>query len=189
MATDARMIQWATEGQIELAKHTEYGKGDWQGATLYNVPNYPVAGGFIFVEAAYCNGLKLWPRTKRQIDYMNRYRLGDTSVGEPEFFWLGQDSVNLYPTPGTAGETLIVTRVPRPADLAAIGDPLSIPDDMFQDLIDFCLQKFKEMDEDFTAAQYFGTKFKGGALESAFELQTSSTESYPVVRDAPGENW
>jgi len=189
MITDPIITRWVNDAQLDVLRKTESAKADVSVISVANTFRYPVAGGFLYVDAIYYNGTLLWRRSKREIDYQDRYRQATTTSGTPAYYWLEADAVCLYPTPQVSGDTVTVTRIPRPVDLVNLTDVLTISDDQLELIVERCLQKAKEMEEDYTAASWFKAQYKEETAESAFEESMRGTDSYPVVRDAPGENW
>jgi hypothetical protein len=119
-----------------------------------------------------------------------------TSIGVPQYYWEGLDNgtppnqlVNFYPTPDTSGLAIIVTALQEPANVVNVGDGLPVPDEFMETIVRYCLQMAAEWGEDWQAAQWFKKDVEDRMGDDRHVQATRAGNSYPVIRDSPGEYW
>lgn len=78
--------------------------------------------------------------------------------GYPEWWTEWGGAFMLYPVPNDARQ-IVLFYTERPAPVATMSDPLSVPDKYFQAVVQYALQQAYEMDEDWAASQAKGQQF------------------------------
>lgn len=188
---DADIARWATDAQLRLMRNSERGQSEWTGTSVKGQNSYAVTGGFLMIREVFYNGSLVMPMTEEELNQYNPNRLisPTTQIGTPTLYWLTKDTVNLYITPDTNGLPIYVKRIPRPTDLVVSSDPLTVPDEQLETLVMACLQRAKEWEEDFEGAAYFRSELKDRTAEDSYQGQVQTTDSYPSIRSADGDDW
>jgi len=181
---DTDIFMWINAGQLEIIKNNKVLKGSATVSTTVGGETYTFpSDNILTVEALFVNGVPL--KSISFPDFQENI-IGDTDYdptyqGTPTMYWEWGNELHLYPIPDSINYTLKIFYTKHPADIDAAGDLLSIPDVLFDTLVDFVLARAYEMDEDYTAAQY-----KNQSLEQKFG-QNAEREAgqirgtYPVI--------
>lgn len=187
---DLEILRWATDAQ---RRHIRYTGPTVERSTLVTIAgtnSYVDSAGFTYLDTVYLNGHKLQHRTVQELDLEDSYRRSTpVEQGTPVYFWSTENTLNFYPAPDTTGQVIIHRVVPRAADVLLVATAFTVADDYFETIVRYCLQMAAEWGEDWPAAQWFKTDFKERVAEDMFDTAMEGRESYPVVRDAPGEYW
>lgn len=109
----------------------------------------------------------------------------DSGKGTPEFWYLYGGVIHFYPTPSADTEVkLYYNKVPEP--ITASGSALSVPDNYFNAVVDFCLKQAYELDENAQFSQMKAEDFARGIQANALDNQAQN-RSFQTVRDVYGE--
>ena len=164
--SDAAILSWINDGQREivnsntLLRATKY-SNVIAGQQDYSFPEDKV----LAIEAVYVSGYPIEnvsPQAARE--YV--LKLDPTLLLEatrPELWYERAGVITFYPVPKeniTNGLKLEYVKVP--ASLAALSNPLGIPDRYFNELVNYVISQALESDENYDAAGYKLRQFRGG---------------------------
>jgi hypothetical protein len=190
VVTEADIVNWANSGQLELARRTEALEDIQSSNIVAGTSAYPVASDFLLETRVTWNGYGLTRKTKQELarDYPNRDV--ENNSGSILYYYISGRNLHVYPTP-TASEVgvgnLKLEYVKRPTALVLVTQEVfDLPVEMHDDLVDYCLVKAKELDDDLSAAGYYRDSFKDKAGVSAANSQFPYADTYPSVRDTDG---
>jgi hypothetical protein len=104
-----------------------------------------------------------------------------TTKGTPEYWWDWAQTVQFYPTPSVGGEAIKVYYYPTPTAVDALADVLSLPDNYFNQIINYVLARAYELDENFQAHQAKIGQFGEGLLSMSEDEDRQSIEVYQTI--------
>lgn len=150
---------------------------------------YSPTGGFISVADVFYDSRQLALTTRKELDASDPYWLGSVASpsGTPRLYWLERNQLRLYPTPDTTGKVISVTSVVLPGSVTKLTDELIIDDGYLEPIVDRCLTRAKEFDEDWQGAAYFKSNAQEGATDASHEESNRGDDSFPVIRDDPAD--
>lgn len=186
----ADVVRWANDGQLELARRTEALEAIQAINVVSGTKSYPVAADFLLETRVTWNGYGLTRKTKQELarDYPNRDV--EASTGSILHYYISGRNINLYPTPSASEAgvgNLKLEYVKRPTALVLnTQETFDLPVEMHDDLVDYCLVRAKELDDDLSAAGYYKESFRAKAGVSAADSQFPYADTYPSVRDTDG---
>jgi hypothetical protein len=181
------IVRWANDGQLALARRTEALESIQPIDVVAGDAQYPVAPDFLLETRVTWNGYGLTRKTKAELnrDYPNRDV--ETGTGSVLHYYISGRSINLYPIPSQSEAgvgNLKLEYVRRPSALMlGVQEIFDLPDEMHEDLVEYCLMRAKELDDDLTAAGYYQKSYEAKSGISAADSQYPYAESYPSVRE------
>ena len=108
----------------------------------------------------------------------------DGNVPENDYWWMFGGVINIQPAPTEdQPEGLILRYTKAPSRVAKGADMLSIPDDYFKALVDYCLKEAYELDENFEASTMKGNQVDKFLQERALKSTVDTGRDYPAIRD------
>lgn len=183
--TNADIIDWTNEAQLELARTTE----------ILTTTITSAGSTFPLAFPSACIRLKrilynTWSLVEADISKLDDLYV-DYSLrnGSPEYYYMRGQNINLFPLQPT-GDTTTVTidYVASPVKLTVVGDSLGLPEVYNPDIIKYVLAKAHERNENQTAYQAKMAEFQQ-SVNFASENESRKTNTYPVIGDDPWENW
>jgi hypothetical protein len=131
-ATPAEIDTLINEGHKELCVRAGWTRANLElGPTVIGQAAYALGATVYGPLKVKVNGVPYDPSSEQEAD---RIIDGDLRLASDGIFWISQDaagveSVSIYPTPGTAGLSIIANAVVYPAELVDEDDPVRVPDD------------------------------------------------------------
>lgn len=116
--------------------------------------------------------------------YMDGFDGPDGLVGTPTFYSKGDSAgeFRIYPTPDVDTGTIKVSYSRLPGSVASLSDTVDIEDRYFTAVVEYCLMKAYELDEDWEAvnrkADYVQTTIDANAVRDLW----LNSDMYPVVQ-------
>lgn len=191
--TRAMALKWLSEGQKRIAKDT----GSVTIVTTFNITTVgtaydghvlPTSPAFIKEAAVEWKGV---PTRRIAREDINQFavKLGETTTDEPTHHFYFQERLWVWPYPATANalSPLKLWYYAMPNDIATEGTALLIPPVLHDELIDFVLMRARERNEDPEQAQRSKQSFDDKMAQARDIINNPSEQSYPVVRDDPGD--
>jgi hypothetical protein len=191
--TRAQCLRWLSDGQQQIAKDTEcftttalFGVSTF-GAS-YNghaLPDDPI---FMREASVEWNGVPL-PRTHREDINTTRVKMGDVTSSDPTSYFIFDQKIYLWPYPQAAvsGTPLRLWFYAMPATILLEAEELSIPAALHSDLVDYCLARARERNEDPEQAGRSMQQFSERLAQSREIIFNPGGESYPVIRSDPAD--
>lgn len=146
---DGDLLRWINEGQYEIARQNKVLKAKGSTNTLPGQSNYELSLGkpILQIESVRYGNKRLIPTEFTTVD-ANFEEYPVDAKGDPRIWYRWGEEIVLWPTPKASSvlEVYFTAAPPTETDL----DPdrvLAIPDDYFLPLIDFCMAKAHEMDD------------------------------------------
>lgn len=178
---DGDITNWANEAQMGITERNEALKATSTTSTIVDQAAYSWPTPQInAVDAITYNGHRL--RNVEMLTALNELSGNTDATGAPKVWYEYAGEFTLFPTPTEVGELkLYYTRYPD--DLLRDTDLLSVPNKFFQAVVDYCLWKAFELDEDWSAAQIKETHYRTALEEQAGDERASEAITYPVIVD------
>lgn len=128
------------------------------------------------------DGKKLTPIDMREDDAATGMNMATTDTGNPEYYWQWNNAIYLRPVPGSAA-TLKVWSRNFPSSIA-IGSTLEIPEEFHLRLANFINQQMAAKDQNFDAAQYWGSIWAQDLVHAEREMRKKKrADGFASVKD------
>lgn len=166
--TKTMIVDWINEGQIEIARETAYRTAT---ATddASNFRTGKALSDLILMKGISYDGT---PLVVTDLETIQRMHDPSNFEGVPEFYYTDGEGVYLFPNPTSTDSTTCTIRyVDAPTDLTDENDSLDIPAKYHNDLVDYCISKAHERNENWRAAEYYLAKFMKGISQRKFEAE------------------
>jgi len=143
------LLRWINQGQYEIARQNKILKAKGVSTTMPGQSSYTLALGkpIMQIESVRCGDRRLVPTEFTTID-ANLEEYPVTATGEPRLWYRWGDEVVIWPTPAAAEQlSIYFTAAPAAEASYDANKLLEITDEYFLPLIDFCMAKAHEMDD------------------------------------------
>lgn len=100
--------------------------------------------------------------------------------GDPSVWYEWAGELTFWPKPAANG-TLLVRYTAAPASVTAATDLLGVPDDYFNEVVNFVLKQAYEMDENQAMMQLKGQEFDASLAERSEESRSVQTMTYDSI--------
>lgn len=192
---DDDIIQWVNDAQLQISIDNEElleatatanivaSQADYSTPTDMNTlrslmfNNFKVRGLSFAEFNEYIDGFKA---TAAQGGYGN---------GKPEVFMVYGGTITLFPTPSTSitnGLRIYYSR--HPASVGNLADALLVPDRYHNSVVEYCLQRAYEMDENLDMAAYKKGEFATQVQKLKNQEKWTSKEYYPKITILPEDD-
>lgn len=182
------VIRWVNDAQMDIVRRTEIlQKESPVIPVVADDDEYDPPADFMFARRITLDGYLLRRTSIEEMDAYEGNREADGITGSPDRYYLRGLKIVLYPIPEAAGD-LVVLYVRQPVTVTGVGDIPEIPLYMHEDIVRYCLQRAKELNEDFEQAGIIGADYEQRTNKAREESQSSHGDSYPAVRLLPGDD-
>lgn len=181
--TDAMILRWINNGIRAIVAQAPFLRETAQANILAGQSVYSLAGPFGSPRIAQFDSLAVNGIPLKSVPFPEWQRLvtggsAPSAEGVPEFYTYYGDSVTIWPAPvETVADGLTLYYAAYPDDLAAITDHLTVPDRMYNALLDYVHAQALELNENFEGAQ-----LKLGQhevhLQRQFEMENRSPRNF-----------
>lgn len=195
--SDADIYDWINDALIDIARRIEYKTSSIAINTADGTEAYFVTNEEFYILRIAFDGHMLRKTTLREIDQYVPHRYETTIKGIPDRYWMRSGFAYLYPIPDAAAAgtgRLVATYVALPNAVTATSDidtdtaSLDLPTQMQEAIVDYCLWKAKELNEDFDQAERFQESYNEKINLAMYESHVPDANSYPAVRALPGDD-
>lgn len=182
--TDADIIRWINKAQFAIAmRNPEIGQAVALANVVANQADYPILANIptlLTIQSIHFNNrpIKHLPFQEAESFLMG----ADTpSSDTPQFWYERAGVVTIYPTPISAVTNgLKINYNKRPADITTNSQTLSVSDNYYNAVVDYCLEAAQLLDENTALAGVFGQKFEQGIAQMKERTATQS-DYYPYI--------
>lgn len=146
---DGDLARWINMGQYEIARQNKVLKSRGVTTAMPGQSNYALTLGapILQIESVRLGSVRLVPTEFTTVD-ANFVEYPANAKGDPRIWYRWGDEIVLWPTPKTAEElSIFFTAAPVAVAEFNAATPLELPDEYFLPLIDFCMSKAHEMDD------------------------------------------
>jgi len=105
------------------------------------------------------DGKKLFPITMRDDDTLTLQNQATTDTGEPEYYYIFNDTIFLRPIPDTSSVAIKIFTFAEPQAVTA-SSTLEVPTWTHNAIVDFVVSEMAAKDQNFQMAQYYQNKFQ-----------------------------
>lgn len=188
--TDADVMRWINDGQIEIVKHND---GALQKTSLIdlvaNQAQYTLPTDLLilrslrykFSDMLSFSALKY--RNMQQFDEaVDGWDGTAYTTNNPEFFTMFEGKVILFPTPNQSLVSgLKVLYNQKPTDVASLSDNLALPLIYHNTLLKYCMWQASLLDEDHDPALMYKSDFQSDMSLLRLRETTEATATYPTI--------
>lgn len=190
--TTADVIRWVNDAMREIANNNNLLQVKATSPTTAQVSAYALPTGIARLHSVRFRGFALQSITIEQADEM----IGSVDLtiqqgyptGMSTHYWIYANQINLYPAPDTTSAndlTLYYTRQATPVALTT--DVPEVPEQYHNRIVEYCLARAYELDENFFIASMTDQKFQAGVDKIRQDESWENQELYPFIT-SPGED-
>lgn len=165
--TDADIIRWINQGQMEIAQIAKINRKRALTDVIRNQSKYSFAAmSIIEIESLNFDGKLLpnMPYAEAEAFLFEQDPQGK-ATGTPRVWYEYAGEITVWPAPDTAIPSgLVILYIAQPADVSAPTETLGVPDRFFSALLTFVLAEAYQLDDDYQNAAYQQERF--GAILS-----------------------
>lgn len=182
---DADLIRWTNAAQMDIVTQNGALKAKSSTSSVAGQATYTLPGLNIQQIASLHYDNRLLPNTpfaEAERIFMSRDP-GMEATGTPELWYEWAGEFTLYPTP-TEPKSITVYYTVYPDTIT--GDPaqlLSLPDRLYNAVVNYVLAKCYEMDEEFQASQLAEQRYRESVQSQFANEREAQDMAYPVVQD------
>lgn len=149
-ATDADWLRWINNGQREIVASNPILQDTVSHDITAGTKEYTYPADRIqYIQQLYYDGTPLTQYSYNEaVEYILKNGTPE-DTGTPLIWWSWAQKLTLYPTPDQSlvgGLKMDYVRIP--VNLTALSDNIDLPDRYYQTLLDYCLSRVHELDED-----------------------------------------
>lgn len=185
--TQAMIIDWANEAQLELVRKAEVLQGSYATVSLNGTRAYAIPSDVLRIRRVEYNERRISKVSLEELDTVDSYQTSGDASGEPIYYYEWSGNIYFYPTPSENDKVISVYYLKRPTELSAVSDVPDIPEQFHPDLVRYCLSRAKEVDEEYDKAQETMNDFRMRVAETKADAAESDLGSYPAVRALEGD--
>jgi hypothetical protein len=186
--TDADIIRWVNDGQREIVDQNttinqKLAKTDViAGQDAYPLATDPALPNISRINSVRHDGTLLENITIQEAE---NYVVGDGNTGTPEAWYESEGNLYLYPKP-TVGivQGLTFRFTALPVKIVSNTDALTIPDNYYSALVQYCLSQAYELDENAQMASMKAEQFEKSLGQRANQTVTDNSD-FPTIRLDP----
>lgn len=176
------IIDWINAAQRDIARRTEVMQGNQSYPTQTN-NDYVLPDDFLRAARVEYDGKKINMTTLDNLDMWGTDDPVHVTGDATPFWYIWGNLLHLYPNPNNTSHTVKLFYTKLPVLVTQGPDELSVPEHMHEDVVNYCMMKARELNEDFderNALQAVHTQRMAESSEIAFD---PTTNSYIAVRD------
>ena len=181
---DADIIRWINDAQRDIASTNDILETKSTITIVAGTNSYQLPTAVQSLYSVWFNGIALEPKTMRQAEELI-LSIGDISQqssGQPSIYWIWAGLVTLWPVPNanlTNGLTIFYNRFP--VDVTLNSDTPELDVKYHNLIVDFCLQKAYELDEDWQASAAKSQDVQSGMSGILNDEKWTSRNAYPII--------
>jgi hypothetical protein len=178
---DEHIVAWINDAQLDIARETEYKVlTDSTNDASDFIGGVEIENMLLLRRVAY-GSKPLALVDKESIDRMGVYSASGTT---PQAYYMDGESIFLFPEPSATDTTTVnISYVGAPTDLATSSSDLDIPIRFHTDLVNFCIARAHERNENWAAARTYDERFRANVAQRKFETQSQDDTFHTVGPD------
>ena len=187
IVTDADMLRWINDGQLDVVRRTECLQGTYSTTTTLGTGAYNLPADYFLAKRVTLNNQVQRPTNINQVDDItsDSNLSGQTFNATSGYYYVFANQI--YVDPNSTGGTLFIQYVKLPATLTVDGDALTIPLHMHEDVVRYTLAMARErLDQGDEAMRSLG-RYEARLAESRHDAAVTFADTYPAVRLLPGD--
>lgn len=184
--TSADIIRWVNDAMREIANNNNLLQVKATSPTTVNVSAYTLPTGIARLHSVRFRGLALESISLEQADEL----IGSVDltiaqgfpVGMPTHYWIWAGQINLYPAPDTTAANDLTLYYTRQANaVTVVGDTPELPEQYHNRIVEYCMARAYELDENFFIASMKEQKFEAGVDKLRQDESWENQELYPFI--------
>jgi hypothetical protein len=182
------ILDWINAAQVDICRRTEVLQGTIVYDTAVGDNDYDLPPDYIRASRVEYLNEKIQQTTLDQLDlYSYSDPVHSTGDAKPVWYiWGG--ILHLYPSPNkvqTGVLKMFYTKLPPPVTISS--DTLGIPVHMHDDIVNYCMMKARELNEDFDERNALQSVHTQRMAESSEIVFDPTNNSYVAVREWEGD--
>lgn len=189
--TDKDIARWTSAAQREILINNRVLRtvGDTvsvAGQSAYSVSELKI----LAIQSIHYNGVKVeYLSFNEAEEYVLKNDPSKTSTGTPQIWYEWGGVINLYPVPDVDGATITLYYVKEPDEVSTSNGNLAVPDQYFENVVQFVLSKAYELDEDQDNFQIKKVEFSQRLQTLSEQEATPQQDYYPFITELPDDAW
>ena len=193
--TDADIFRWVNDAQLQISIDNEELLETVATADIIaGQADYSVPPNMNVLRSCMYNNFKIKGLSFADFnEYLDGFKAstsqGGYGEGKPEVFMVYGGTITLFPTPNqsiTSGLRIYYSR--HPESVANFADNLTVPDRYHNSVVEFCLQRAYEMDENPDMAAYKKSEYSAQIQKLKDQEKWTSSEYYPRITILPQDD-
>jgi hypothetical protein len=182
--TDADIIRWVNDAQLEIASRVDVLQGSATASALASVADYTFPVTYLRIHSIKWRGKRLRELNLQQAEELipEKDNTSTYPVGEPQYYWVWGNVFTLYPMPQlTEAAALRVFYIRTPVAVTAVGDTPELPVKYHPRIVEYCMAQAAELDENDQRYNNKISQFTQGIQNEQGRDRT--TQYYPFITD------
>lgn len=185
---DTDIVDWVNDAQIDIARKSEVLQDYVSQDVIADQTQYNLPDDFIKIVAVSYNGIDLSKTTRSELSSISPARDAESLRDTPSRYYLWGNRLWLFPKPNTdLSDGLIIYYVFSPQPLSDDRDVPTIPIHMHEAILDYCISKGREMNEELEGSAFSMNKYDKSVTLARDEAKDQGMESYPAIRVLPDD--
>lgn len=184
LITDADIIRWVNDAQLEIATKVDVLQGSATAATIASTSDYTFPTTYLRIHSIKWNGRRLREINLQQAEELvpSKDNAATYPVGEPQYYWVWGNVFTLYPAPSASvAQGLRVFYIKQPTVVTAVGDTPELPVKYHARIVEYCMAQAAELDENDSRYANKINQFNQNVQNEAGRDRT--TQYYPFITD------
>ena len=181
--TDADIIMWINDVQRDICSANDVLEATATGSSTAGVATFPLPVDVQTLYSVWYNNQRLDAKSMREAEELVP-NIGNTTTSsqatEPLFFYVWADTLNFWPVPSAAG-TIKLFYSRFATTVTSINDTPELDTKYHNIIVNYCLQKAYELDEDWQASQTKAGQVNSDLSSLANDEKWTSKNTYPVI--------
>lgn len=174
------ILRWINDAQLEVVRKTNCITDTDTPTIVVGTSEYDLPDDFLKFYRVRFDGVILEFSSEAEIAALYG-NISNVPNSTPIRVYRKPGKVCLFPAPD-AVKTFSNEYVKRPTLVDDVGDTLEIPEEMRQDIVEYCLSRAYELDDNLPSAQSKEQQFNRAIDASQSEFNNPRVDSYPSVR-------
>lgn len=187
---DNDIIRWVNDAQKEISSAQSILETSATTSIVAGTESYALPSDVQNLISIWCGGIKLEAMSMREAEE-RILKIGDNAVqpnGVPEIVWIWAETMHLWPIPSTSATGALKVFYSRfPIEVTSINDTPELDTKYHNIIVDYCLQKAYELDEDWQASQTKATQVSQNLSGLANDEKWTVQGTYPMITVLPGD--
>jgi hypothetical protein len=186
--TDADIFNWINDAQLQISvDNEELLEATASADIVAGQADYSTPADMNVLRSCMVNNFKVKGLSFADFnEYLDGFKAttaqGGFGNGRPEVYMLYGGTITLFPTPdqsSTGGLRIYYSK--HPASVGNLADGLGVPDRYHNSVVEYCLQRAYEMDENPDMAAYKKGEFASQIQKLKNQEKKPQTETYPTI--------
>jgi len=182
------IIRWINDCAKDLAVNNDLGQASAIQASQIGIEIYTVPADSFAIRSVYYNQRKLDFYTRQEYDaYINANDPTESASGTPILYTRHVNDLLLYPVPNEV-QNIKIWYFQRPTPVALTTDTLPFSEEYHNRIVEYCLMKAYQTDEDWDSASQMQNQFDDGVTRLKQLEDADDQEFYPSITVLPEDS-